>query len=174
MKVVMIFDQIQSGLGTKDDKMLPLGGKPEAIGPAIMMAPFLKSNDIKISACLYCGNGTYLENPEEISRKMCAMVKKLKPDYVICGPAFNFVDYAGMCAKICLDINSNTDIPAVAAMSKENEATISNYKDKIDIIETPKKGGFGLNDSLENICKYVKLKFDGEDVSTLKDKICFK
>lgn len=29
MKIVMIFDQIQSGLGTKDDTMVPLTGKKQ-------------------------------------------------------------------------------------------------------------------------------------------------
>lgn len=40
MKLIMIYDQIQSGLGTKDDTMVPLTGKKEPIGPAIMMEPF--------------------------------------------------------------------------------------------------------------------------------------
>ena len=42
MKIIMIYDQIQSGLGTKDDTMVPLTGKKEPIGPAVMMEPFLK------------------------------------------------------------------------------------------------------------------------------------
>ena len=41
MKIIMIYDQIQSGLGTKDDTMVPLTGKREPIGPAVMMEPFL-------------------------------------------------------------------------------------------------------------------------------------
>ena len=45
MKIVMIFDQIQSGLGTKDDTMVPLTGKKEPVGPAVMMQPFLKDID---------------------------------------------------------------------------------------------------------------------------------
>ena len=45
MKIVMIFDQIQSGLGTKDDTMVPLTGKKEPVGPAVMMQPFLKEID---------------------------------------------------------------------------------------------------------------------------------
>ena len=36
MKIIMIYDQIQSGLGTKDDTMVPLTGKREPIGPAVM------------------------------------------------------------------------------------------------------------------------------------------
>lgn len=174
MKIVMIFDQIQSGLGTKDDTMLPLAGKKEAIGPAVMMAPFLKEVDGHILACLYCGNGTFLENPDEVSRKLCAMVSKLKPDVVICGPAFNFADYAKMCARVAYDINTTTDFKAFAAMSKENEETINNYKDKLMIVETPKKGGFGLNDALRNMCRLAKEINDNNDTSDLAKQICFK
>ena len=45
MKIIMIYDQIQSGLGTKDDTMVPLTGKKEPIGPAVMMEPFLNKVD---------------------------------------------------------------------------------------------------------------------------------
>lgn len=174
MKIIMIFDQIQSGLGTKDDKMIPLGGKKEPIGPAVMMAPFLKEVDGNVIACLYCGNGTYLEDPSEVSRKLCAMVSKMKPDVVMCGPAFNFIDYAKMCAHIAYDINITTDIKAFAAMSEENEETIKEYKDKVAIVKTPKKGGFGLNDSLRNMCSLAQSIVNGEDTKDLESKICYK
>ena len=45
MKIIMIFDQIQAGLGSKDDAMVPLTGKKEPVGPAVMMEPFLKEVD---------------------------------------------------------------------------------------------------------------------------------
>ena len=41
MKVIMIYDQIQSGAGIKDDHMIPLGAKKEPVGPAIMMEQYL-------------------------------------------------------------------------------------------------------------------------------------
>lgn len=173
MKIIMVFDQIQAGVGTKDDKMVALAGKKEAIGPAVMMAPFLKEVDATVTACLYCGTGTYLQSPEEVSRKLCAMAKKLQPDVVICGPAFNFADYAAMCAKVACDMNE-AGIKSFAAMSVENEATIVQYKEKITIVETPKKGGLGLNDSLKHICVLARALADGKDISDLKQKFCFK
>lgn len=173
MKIIMIYDQIQSGLGTKDDTMVPLTGKKEAIGPAVMMEPFLKQVDGHVAACLCCGNGTYLADPEEVSRKFCAMVNKLQPDVVMCGPAFNFADYAEMCAKVACDINANTKAKAFAAMSVENESTIAAYKDKVSIVITPKKGGMGLNDSLKNMCTLAKALADGKDTSDLEKTICF-
>jgi len=170
----MIFDQIQSGLGTKDDTMVPLTGKKEAVGPAVMMQPFLKDIDGHVAACLCCGNGTYLENPNEVSRKLCAMVNKLHPDVVICGPAFNFADYASMCAKVAVDINQTTKSKAFAAMSQENTEVIAQYKDQVMIVKTPKKGGMGLNDSLKNICRVAKAMADGSgELEKLRQEVCF-
>ena len=172
MKIVMIFDQIQSGLGTKDDTMVPLTGKKEAVGPAVMMQPFLKDVDGHVIACLCCGNGTYLANPDEVSRKLCAMVNKLQPDVVMCGPAFNFADYAAMSARVA-DINATTKARAFAAMSEENADTIAAYKDKVAIVKTPKKGGLGLNDSLKNMCRMARALADGADIESLKKETCF-
>ncbi len=174
MKIVMIFDQIQSGLGTKDDTMVPLTGKKEAVGPAVMMQPFLKEIDGHVMACLCCGNGTYLADPAEVSRKLCAMVKKLQPDVVICGPAFNFADYAAMCAKVAKDILETTGVKAFAAMSQENTSVIEEYKEQIMIVKTPKKGGMGLNDSLKHICQVAKAMAEGDPgLEQLKRDVCF-
>lgn len=174
MKIVMIFDQIQSGLGTKDDVMVPLTGKKEAVGPAVMMQPFLKEIDGRVTACLCCGTGTYLENPDEVSRKLCAMVKKLQPDVVVCGPAFNYAEYGEMCARVAADVNASTGSLAFAAMSQENEAVISRYKDRVMIVRTPKKGGLGLNDSLRNMCRVAKAMAEGSgDLEKLKEEVCF-
>lgn len=41
MKVIMILDQVQSGYGTKNDKMIPLTGTKEIIGPGVIMKPYL-------------------------------------------------------------------------------------------------------------------------------------
>lgn len=173
MKIIMIYDQIQSGLGTKDDAMLALGGKKESIGPAVMMAPFLKEAGGQVIACLYCGNGTYMADPDEVSRKLCAMVKKMQPDVVMCGPAFNYTEYAAMCAKVACDINATTDAKAFAAMSVENEDTIAEYKNKVAIVKTPKKGAMGLNDALKNMCAMAKAMAEGTDTTALKEMCCF-
>ena len=156
LKIITIYDQIQAGMGTKDDKMLPLGGKNVPIGPSIMMEPFLKQIEAKVVACLYCGSGTYLNDKEVVSKKLCDMVQKLHPDVVVCGPAFNYKEYAQMCAEITHDINNSTSVPAIAVMSVENEEVISKYKDLIYIVKCPKKGEVGLNEALKNICLAAK------------------
>ena len=78
-----------------------------------------------------------------------------------------------MSAILAKKINSETNIKAFAAMSAENTEILENYKDEISIVKTPKKGGIGLNESLKNICKMAKKLAENEDISNLKEEICF-
>ncbi|GAQ25614.1 proline reductase [Tepidanaerobacter syntrophicus] len=173
MKVLMIFDQIQAGMGGKERSDLPPGGKKGSIGSAPMIEPHLKNVDGEIVACLYCGNDYFKENEEVVTKKMTAMVKKINPDVVICGPAYNYKGYAYMCAVIGKNLKDKTDIPVVAAMSKENEDIISEYKDALHIVKMPKKGGIGLSESLNNICVLARKMFDKKDIEELAKKICY-
>ena len=65
MKVMMIFDQTQAGLGGKESPDLAMGGKAMAIGSCGMFERFMQQNDGKIIATLYCGDGTFKEDPEK-------------------------------------------------------------------------------------------------------------
>ncbi|RDY27116.1 glycine/betaine/sarcosine/D-proline family reductase selenoprotein B [Romboutsia weinsteinii] len=174
MKVVMIYDQVQAGLGGKEKLDIPLGGKTMAIGSSNMLDAGMKEADGKIVACLYCGDGFFDKNKEEVKAKMVGMVNKIKPDVVICGPAYNYEGYAKMCATLANEISTKTNIPAIAAMSKENEDTINSYKDLVDIVVMPKKGGTGLSEALKNICVLAKKKFDNSsDLEDFKSKVCY-
>ena len=135
MKVMMIFDQTQAGLGGKESPDLAMGGKAMAIGSCGMFERFMQQNDGKIIATLYCGDGTFKEDPEKNAKKFAAMAKKFNPDVVICGPCFNYPGYGWMAAKTALTINEHTDIPAFAIMSKECEQAIEEFKDKVTILK---------------------------------------
>lgn len=172
-RVMMVYDQIQAGQGTKDDKMVPLKATKEVVGPAVMMDRFLKANDEKVIACVYCGNGTFLENPEEITRKITALATKLKPDIVFCGPTFNYKDYALMAATVCESIQNNTGIATLACMSKENDETIEQFKSRIPIVRGPKKGEVGLNEALEHMCQLGAALADHKDVTAMEKDFCY-
>ena len=173
MKVLVIFDQIQAGLGGKENPDLPLGGKMMAIGSASMLEPALKPVNGKIVSTLYCGDGFFEANKLEVTKKVIALVKKVNPDVVICGPAYNYKGYAAMCAVLAKAINKYTDIPAISAMSQENDETIATYKDVIDIVKMPKKGGTGLNESLRHICELASKKANKEDVTEYTKQVCY-
>lgn len=165
MKVLMVFDQTQAGLGGKESPDLAMGGKPMAIGSCNMFEKTLKDMGGQICATLWCGDGTFLADPETNAKKMAAMIKKINPDLVICGPCFNYGNYGKMAAKVALTVNEHLPIPAFAIMSEECGAAIEEYKDKVTILKMPKKGGTGLPQSLHAMCEYAKLLVEKADTS---------
>lgn len=160
MNIIYIFDQGLAGLGGKSNPMAPLAASRGGIGSALMLENHLKNINASALATLYCGVEYYLRNKEEVVKKMVAMVKKLNPDYVICGPCFDFAIYALMSCEIALAIKNQTNIKVVAMMAKENQDLIREYANKIPILKMPKKGEVGLDDSFSNLVKYMNASFN--------------
>lgn len=167
MEILILLDQIQAGLGGTEHGDLPMGGKTMAMGSADMFEKYLQKNE-KITTTLYCGDAFYLDHKAEVTLKMTAMIKKLSPDAVICGPAFHYENYADMCAAVGSLVNERTDIPVVVAMSKECQSVINQYKVTVDIVKMPKKGGIGLSDALQDILELCRLKVNKQDTTEFK------
>lgn len=165
MKIVMIFDQGLAGAGGKSNPNQELAIAKGGIGSALMLKPHFDKVNANIVATLYCGNEFFLNHEKEVVIKMTKMVEKINPDMVVCGPCFNFEDYALMSAEIAKSIKENTDINVVTMMSIENEETIKNYKDKIDILKMPKKGGTGLSDSFDNLANYIDSEVNNKEIN---------
>lgn len=174
MKVVLIFDQGLAGAGGKVNPNLSLTAVKGGVGSALMLEPHFKEIGAEVVATLYCGNEYFLNNQEEVVLKMTAMVKKLNPDFVVCGPCFNFPDYAKMSAMISACINERTTLNTCAMMSIENQSIIDEYKDKTMIVKMPKKGGTGLNESIQSLCSLMDASINHpEKVDEVKAKVCY-
>ncbi|GAA0070308.1 GrdB-related putative oxidoreductase [Clostridium sardiniense] len=172
VKILLVLNHVQAGMGSDENADLPPAGKKSIIGPGKMMEPYFKEMDGEIVATLYCGDLYYQNNEEEVKKKFVAMAKKLSPDVVVCGPALHYPNFGEMSGGLAEEINNKSDIPAFAAMSLENPAT-EKYKDKVIVVKTPKKGGVGLNQSIENICKMAVKLAKKENVEDLKREVCF-
>lgn len=155
MKIIMVLNQIQAGVGTKDDTHVPLTATQNPVGPGSMMKPIMAKYDEQLLASIYCGTGLYEDEPIVITRKIVGMVKRLGADVVICGPSFDYPDFSRMSVEIASAIQKETQAKAVCAMSDEMAEIIDEYHATVTIVKMPKKGGAGLNDALENICQVV-------------------
>lgn len=165
MKILLIFDQGLAGAGGKSNPNQDLAIAKGGIGSALMLKPHFDRVFANIVATLYCGNEYFLNHEKEVVIKMTKMAEKIQPDMVVCGPCFNFKDYALMSAEIAKSIKENTNLNVVAMMSQENESTIEAYKDKIDILKMPKKGGTGLSESFDNLADYIDSKVNGKQIN---------
>lgn len=173
MKLVMILDQIQAGAGGKEHAEEGLHAKSGPIGSAKMFEPYFKKYDIEVIACMYCGDLFYEKNKEEVQTKIIAMIKKLNPDAVLCGPAFNYVGYAKMCVELAEVIQKETSVAVIASCSQENEDSIEAYKEKVHIVKMPKKGGIGLSDSLDHMCSLLHKMVHKETIDEYIESVCY-
>ena len=174
MKVVLIFDQGLAGAGGTSNPNVGLNAVKGGVGSALMLESHFAKIGANVVATLYCGNEYFLNNQDEVVTKMTAMVKKVNPDFVLCGPCFNFPDYARMAAMISASILEHTDIPSCAMMSVENAETIKNYKDQTPIVKMPKKGGTGLNDSIAALCELMAATVNKTgEMESIKSRVCY-
>ena len=174
MKVLLIFDQGLAGAGGKTNPKVGLTAVKGGIGFASSLQSHFDKVDAHVLATLYCGNEFFLEHEEEVVTKMTAMVKKLNPDFVLCGPCFQYADYGKMAAEISANILEHTSISACAMMSKEVSDVIEEFKTKTPIVIMPKKGGTGLNDSIANLCSLMQASVNkSSDLQDIKAKVCY-
>lgn len=161
MRVLLFFDQTQAGAGGKERPNVELAVDKGGIGSFHMFEKNLQEIGATVIATMYCGNGYFFDNQEEVKRKVAGLTTKLKADIVLCGPCFNYHDYAEMSAILAQHIEANTDAKAVAMFSKEIEDVIATYKDSVTLIKMPKKGGTGLRESFSNMSKILVDKVNG-------------
>ncbi|MDE8041065.1 glycine/sarcosine/betaine reductase selenoprotein B family protein [Erysipelothrix rhusiopathiae] len=171
MRVLLFFDQTQAGAGGKERPNVELAVEKGGIGSYHMFEKYIKQEGGLVLATMYCGNGYFFDHEEEVKRKVAGLATKLKADIVLCGPCFDYPDYSRMSAILAQYIEENTDTKAVAMFSKENEEVIEQYKDSVRIIKMPRKGGTGLNVSLENMSKVLKAVVEDQPKSSYESFI---
>lgn len=170
-KIMMVLNQVQAGMGSDENNMLEPSAKKGAIGPGSTLESKFNEHDATIAVTFICGDKFFVENEELCTKKMVGVAKKLEIDAVLCGPAFHYPNAGEMFARAAIICNKY-DVPALATMSAENEAT-DRYKDQVTILKMPKKGGIGLNDSFNNMAKYTSQLAHEQKNDTNLEVFCY-
>lgn len=174
MKVIVILDQIQAGLGGDERSDTPLSGKKIAMGSADNVEKALKAVGGEIIGTFYCGPQYYQKNKAVVQRKFSKMAEKMEADVVIVGPTFDYHDFAEMAVEIADAIKNTTNIPVIGAIAKEkNQEIIEKYKVKFPIVKMPKKGGTGLAESLDNLANGCKIITSEGNILKFKESCCY-
>ena len=83
---------------------------------------------------------------------------------------FDELFYGGLCSLLFYLIGKDIINKSEYDILKK---IINEYKDKLCIIKTPKKGGIGLNESLEGMCVLAKALYQEKEIEEFKEKFCF-
>ncbi|MBP2057099.1 glycine reductase [Lactobacillus colini] len=173
MKVIIILDQIQAGLGGKEKSDTPLGGKKIAMGSSENIEKLLEKHDSKIIGTFYCGTDYYQDNKAVVQRKFVKMAEKMGADVVITGPSFDYHDFSQMALELA-EKYEEANVPVISAIAKEkNQDLIDQYREKLLIVKMPKKGGSGLSEALDNLVTGCLLLANKRDTSQFKQDYCY-
>ncbi|WP_125605425.1 GrdB-related putative oxidoreductase [Lapidilactobacillus bayanensis] len=174
MKVIVLLDQIQAGLGGKEKADTPLGGKKLAMGAADTLDKVFKRYDAKIVGTFYCGTDYYQQNKTEVQRKVVKMSEKMGADVVVAGPTYDYPEFSTMACELALKIQQETDIQVVPMIAIEkNQDLIEGYRAQLTIIKMPKKGGTGLSDAIDHLVELCQLKAQKQDITEFTQQYCY-
>jgi glycine reductase len=133
-RVVCYVNQFFAQIGGEDMANVGFGVKHEAIGPAKLFEELLR-DDCEIVGTVYCGDNYFVENGDKAAEEGLALIKNLKPDLLIAGPAFNAGRYGLSCGKIASIVGEKLRIPTVTGMYPENPA-VELYRKDTYIVKT--------------------------------------
>jgi glycine reductase len=151
IRVVMFLNQVLVGYGGDERMNIPPQMIKGAVGPGMILKPRLAELGAEAAGVVVCGDNYFLKNKEDTLNILIDMIKELKADVVVAGPALDYKRYGECCGHLVKALEARTKIPAFAAMAVNSSGTEMFRKDMY-IIETPRVGGLGLNASLKRIC----------------------
>ena len=169
VRIVQFLNQVQAGLGGDERMDIEPQSQNGVVGMGMLLKTISMKNGGDIVGTITCGDNYFLENKEKAIEDITDMIKKFNADVVICGPALNYKRYGECCGYLVLSIKSKLNIPAFAAMAKDSTGT-ELFRKKIYIIETPNRGGIGLNKSLRTISGFAIKLAKGEVIGTSKEE----
>ena len=118
-RVVHYINQFYAGIGGEDKADQTPFFKEELIGPGVGLAKEL-GEDAKIVGTVVCGDSYYGNNTDKAREECLKLIRDLKPDILIAGPAFNAGRYGFACGDIASVAAAELKIPTLTGMYIEN------------------------------------------------------
>mgnify|MGYP000674384466 FL=1 len=118
-RVVHYINQFYAGIGGEEKADQTPFFKEELIGPGVGLAKEL-GDDAKIVGTVVCGDSYYGNNTDKAREECLKLIRDLKPDILIAGPAFNAGRYGFACGDIASVAAAELKIPTLTGMYIEN------------------------------------------------------
>lgn len=120
-RVVCYVNQFFGQIGGEDMAHVGFSVKDKPVGPAVLFQNLLK-NDCEVVGTIICGDNYFAENIEHAVTEGVELVRSMKPDLFIAGPAYNAGRYGISCGNMAAAVGRELGIPTVTGMYPENPA----------------------------------------------------
>ncbi len=118
IRVLHYLNQFFGGVGGEDKANAPAEFRRGPVGPGRALQNAL-GNDGVVAGTLICGDNLFADEEDRAIGEVSAALRRIKPDLVIAGPAFDAGRYGYACAKIS-ELARSLHIPTVTGMHPDN------------------------------------------------------
>ena len=150
-KAIHYINQFFGGIGGEDKADFKPVLKEGVIGPGMALNSLMK--EVERTHTIICGDNYMGSNKEEAVSEIMDLIKDLKFDFFIAGPAFQAGRYGVACGNICVAVKEKYDIPVLTSMNVENPG-VEMFKKQLPIF----KGGHSaasMKDDAKLIANYA-------------------
>lgn len=121
IRIVHYINQFFAGIGGEEKGDAGLGYIDAPKGPGVGILQTLKE-DAEIVRTIWCGDNTINQEQNKVLPEIEKLIRDIKPDVVVAGPAFDAGRYGLACGMVCKLAAEKLDIPAVTGLYPENPA----------------------------------------------------
>ncbi len=166
IRIVHFINQFFAGVGGEEKADHPLTFREGPVGPGLLLEKIL-GGEGDVVGTIFCGDGLYAEDQAAVSADAMEHIRRLAPDLVLAGPAFNAGRYGLACASLCKTAKEE-NIPAVTSMHSENPG-VAACRRSVHIIPAGETAAF-MEEALEGMVRLGLKLARGESVGAASDE----
>jgi glycine reductase complex component B subunit gamma len=163
MIVVHFLNQFFAGLGGEGAADL----EPTRIVGAVGPGRGLESAGLHIDVTLSCGDNYFAEHETKALARLTKWLDEIRPDVVVCGPAFGSGRYGYACGMLARE-GARRGIPVVSAMTPENPGVLA--ADGAAYIVPTSSNVAGMRAALPTLAGLAQRLGNGEQVGSPTDE----
>ena len=134
MRIAHYLNQFFAGVGGEEKAGIPLETRERAVGPGKLFEQLI-GGEAKVVLSLVCGDNYAVENQDAMVAAAVQKIRQAKVDLLIAGPCFQAGRYGMAAGALCSAVQSQLNIPVLAAMSEENPGT-DLYREVMYIVDS--------------------------------------
>jgi selenoprotein B, glycine/betaine/sarcosine/D-proline reductase family len=119
IKVVHFINQFFAGIGSEEAADTPIGFLEAPKGPGVILEKAMQGKGT-IVGTLYAGDNFANEKQDLFLEEAVKYIKKMQPDVIVAGPAFNSGRYGLACVNLLKAVKAQLGIPGVTGLGPDN------------------------------------------------------
>ena len=170
MRIVHYLNQVFAGIGGEDKAGMSLETREGAAGPGKLFEQLI-GGDAKVVLTLVCGDNYAVENQDTMVAAAVQIIRQANADLLIAGPCFQAGRYGMAAGALCAAVQSQLNIPVLAAMSEENPGT-DLYRELMYIVDSGANAA-NMRDALRKMSGLARKLIDNQPVGLPKEENYF-